>query len=266
MLESVAFDDIVDRVRAIPLPSAASQQPSSSIPSTLSSSSSPPSAAQSSDVEPNDIAPPPSVNYSNAKIHERASAILASVNKALDYKLAIFTVVGTKEPRVVKLFPKTTCSCPAQSSCYHITAARKAIWIEDHPQRRVINLTKLRKNSRKRRDKTSGRNGPRLQDVDVVPADDADDLTSATVSQVIRRTDQNAWGVADDDNDGQDAWGVADDDDDDDGEEFVPATGTFTSDTTPDDDDVAADAVDTCQCWNSADPPPEKIGNVKIVR
>jgi len=39
---------------------------------------------------------------------------------------------------------------------------------------RVINLTQLRRNKRKRRDKTSGRKRPRVADVDIIPAADAE--------------------------------------------------------------------------------------------
>lgn len=114
---------------------------------------------------------------------ERASTIIASGQISLDAKLGVFTVMGTNEPRVVRLFPRTTCSCPATSTCYHILASRMSIGIrEAEPTRRVLNLTQLRRNKRKRADKVSGRKRPRVQDVDVRAADDHDSLPSQVTS------------------------------------------------------------------------------------
>lgn len=47
----------------------------------------------------------------------------------------------------VRLFPKETCTCPANSTCCHIVAAKKTIGLETL-QRRTICLTQLRKNAR----------------------------------------------------------------------------------------------------------------------
>ena len=46
--------------------------------------------------------------------------------------------------------------------------------MRDASQKRVLNLTQLRRNRRKRPDKTSGRKRPRTADVDVVAAPDAE--------------------------------------------------------------------------------------------
>jgi len=93
---------------------------------------------------------------------------------SLDCKLSIFAVLGTTEPRVVKLFPRQTCSCPATAACYHTVAARRAVGIASTDRRRVVNLTQLRRNKRKRADKTGGWKRPRTADVDVVAAPGAD--------------------------------------------------------------------------------------------
>jgi len=93
---------------------------------------------------------------------------------SLDAKLGIFTVRGTVEPRVVQLFPKLSCSCPAGGGCYHIAAAKQAIGMREDVQRRKLNLTQLRKNKRNRHDKTSGCKRPRIADVDVIAAPDVD--------------------------------------------------------------------------------------------
>ena len=57
---------------------------------------------------------------------ERASAIISCGGITLDAKLGVFTVSGTTEPRVVQLFSKQTCSCPATMYLlreWHIIAA-----------------------------------------------------------------------------------------------------------------------------------------------
>ena len=78
-----------------------------------------------------------------------------------------------------------TCSCPAAGGCYHIAAATQAIGMRNDVQRRKLNLTQLRKNKRKRPDKTSGRKRPRTADVDVVAAPDADpSVASAATGHV----------------------------------------------------------------------------------
>jgi len=105
---------------------------------------------------------------------ERAALIISSSQISLDPKLSIFTVNGTTEPRVVRLFLTTTCSCPAKADCYHVLAAQMAVGITKEVRKRTLKLTQLRKNTCKRPDKTSGRKRPRLADVDVVPADDHD--------------------------------------------------------------------------------------------
>ena len=82
--------------------------------------------------------------------------------------------MGSDKPQVVTLFPKEHCSCPATSKCYHILAAKLSIGKSDDIKSKLkCNLTQLRKNSRTRKDKTSGRKRPRLADYDVIPAPDA---------------------------------------------------------------------------------------------
>ncbi|XP_047124770.1 uncharacterized protein LOC124807179 [Hydra vulgaris] len=105
---------------------------------------------------------------------ERANEIIRNSHIALDPKLATFIVKGSIEPRVVKLFPKETCSCPAESRCYHILAARQAIGLSvTNNKKKQVNLTQLRRNTRKKSDKTGGRKRPRTLDIEVIPAGDA---------------------------------------------------------------------------------------------
>ena len=90
-------------------------------------------------------------------------------------KLQAFTVKGTGgNVHAVRLFPKASCTCPASgSSCYHILAARISIGMGDMKSRHKVNYTLLRRNARSKKDKTSGRKRPRIDDYDITPAPDS---------------------------------------------------------------------------------------------
>jgi len=88
-------------------------------------------------------------------------------------KLHTFTVIGSICPCIVTLFPKETCLCPSTTQCYHILAAKMALGQNDDQKKKKLNLTQLRKNSRSRSNKKSGRNCPRPGDCDVTAAPDA---------------------------------------------------------------------------------------------
>ena len=76
--------------------------------------------------------------------------------------LGCFTVIGSAgKPHVVKLFPTQSCSCPATSQCYHILAVKISVGIEVQEQTKKVNLTQLRRNTRSRKEKRSGRKAPR---------------------------------------------------------------------------------------------------------
>ena len=97
-----------------------------------------------------------------------------SGNISHNEKLGVFTVLGTTgNPNVIRLFPKESCSCPSTRRCYHIMAVRMSIGLDIACDKKKINLTELRRNTRSRRDKTSGRKRPRLEDCDVVAAPDS---------------------------------------------------------------------------------------------
>ena len=91
--------------------------------------------------------------------------------------------MGSHCLHIVTLYSKETCSCPstaqcyhilAGAQCYHILAAKMAIGKQEEPKRGRFNLTQqLRKNSRPRNSKTSGRKYLRIGDCDVIPAPDA---------------------------------------------------------------------------------------------
>ena len=64
-----------------------------------------------SDVEPDDqnaTAPAVQCDTSVMTTRERARHVINQGNISLDTRLSVFTVVGTSEPRVVRLFPKVT--------------------------------------------------------------------------------------------------------------------------------------------------------------
>ena len=105
--------------------------------------------------------------------HERARRVLNENQISVDLKLHTFTVMGSTCPHVVTLFPKETCSCPSTTQCYHILAAKMSIGQHSEDEKRRINLSQLRKNSRPRSQKRSGRKRPRPGDCDVTAAPDA---------------------------------------------------------------------------------------------
>jgi hypothetical protein len=91
--------------------------------------------------------------------------------------LGAFLVQGSKGDKyAVSLFPKEKCQCPSTSTCYHIIAAKLSVGMDDGYRERTYNLSQLRRNSRKRTDKKSGKKQPRPLDNDistVAPAPDS---------------------------------------------------------------------------------------------
>jgi len=157
---------------------------SGSVPTPLTSSTaSLPQAAE--DAEPEDAVSDPAVLLTS---RERAKDVVERGLITLDPKLAVFTVVGMQEPRLVILFPRLSCWCLATATCYHIMAANMAVGMavpDTHTG--TVNLTQLCHNKWKRADKTSIRKQPRLQDVDVdvEPADDTDDDVTALLIAAV---------------------------------------------------------------------------------
>ena len=197
-----APESIVDTIRcgAVSPPSATASGHSaptsaSSAQSTEASSSSSTAMSLSSDATPCVTVEPQDTTL--LTVHERAARVIASGNISLDSRLHVFTVAGTMEPRVVRLFPTTSCSCPASSQCYHVLAAKMAIGLQDNaePTRR-INLTQLRRNKRKKADKTSGRKRPRQNDVDVVAAGDADPEVAQQLAAAVTHGTTSATATA----------------------------------------------------------------------
>ena len=92
-------------------------------------------------------------------------------------KMGVFVVEGSKGDKyAVTLFPKESCGCPSTGECYHILAAKMSVGMPGRNQNKVINLTQLKRNSRKRVDKKGGRKQPRKNDLDmstILPAPDS---------------------------------------------------------------------------------------------
>ena len=114
-----------------------------------------------------------------------ASDVIKHEKISPNTKLAVFTVVGSTEPRVVRLFPTASCSCPAKSNCYHVLAACMAVRIHADSQRRPVCLMQLQRYKRQWCDKVSGRKRPRADDVDVIPAADADQQVAESLVTAI---------------------------------------------------------------------------------
>lgn len=103
-------------------------------------------------------------------------------NISHNHKLGVFTVVGTTgNPHAVKLFPTEKCTCASTFRCYHIVAVRMSVGLEDVDSKRKVNLTQLRRNTRPRRAKKSGRKAPQPKDYEVAPAPDSNKVNCVYV-------------------------------------------------------------------------------------
>ena len=110
----------------------------------------------------------PQLPARNLSAEARAQLVLKSGDRiSFDPKLHVFNVKGTSGvTRVVTLHPRETCSCPSMGSCYHILAAKMSLGIQVTTKPSRLNLTQLRKNTRSRKEKKSGKKKPRPMDVD----------------------------------------------------------------------------------------------------
>ena len=98
--------------------------------------------------------------------HARAQLVVKNDKISFDTKLRVFNVKGLSGiTRVVNLFPRASCSCPSTNECYHILAAKMIMGMSESSKPVRRNLTQLRKNTRSRKDKKSGRKKPRPNDV-----------------------------------------------------------------------------------------------------
>ena len=96
----------------------------------------------------------------------RAQHVLEKDNITFDSKLHVFNVKGVSGvTRVVTLFPNATCSCPSMGDCYHVLAAKMSLGMSVCSKSDKRSLTQLRKNTRTRREKKSGRKQPCPNDI-----------------------------------------------------------------------------------------------------
>lgn len=97
----------------------------------------------------------------------RAKELLTTDKISFDSKLHCFNVVGSSGVvRVVTIFPKESCSCPSTGNCYHLLAVKMSLGMTLSNSKVRHNLTQLRKNTRSRSDKKSGRKRPRPNDIE----------------------------------------------------------------------------------------------------
>lgn len=105
---------------------------------------------------------------------QRSLAIAAVKEKRVFHvpEAGSFVVKGSKGDNYsVRLYPEK-CQCPSIGTCYHIMAVKMSIGEEDIEEKRILNLTQLRKNSRKRANKKAGtkKQRPCDQDISIIAA------------------------------------------------------------------------------------------------
>lgn len=108
------------------------------------------------------------VDSSNA---QRSLAISAIRDNKVHLSTAAqsFVVEGTRGDKyAVTLHLKESCQCEALGTCWHIIAANLSIGIDDSSEKRVYNLTQLRRNQRKKPNKKAGKKQPRPCDEETI--------------------------------------------------------------------------------------------------
>jgi hypothetical protein len=88
-------------------------------------------------------------DFDEVPTYARATEVISKDGIRIDGKAQCFIVTGTAENRIVTLFPKKTCSCPATTTCYHILVVQIAVGIGDTTTKRPKNSTRYRKNAKK---------------------------------------------------------------------------------------------------------------------
>ena len=124
--------------------------------------------------------------YRYQSIHVRAQSIVRADNISFDTKLHCFNVKGLSGvTRVVTLFPKETCSCPSTGLCYHIAAAKLGVGMPVSENKIHHSLSQLRRNTRSRKDKKSGRKRPRPNDIETDLQGNTDTMVHVHVQQIL---------------------------------------------------------------------------------
>lgn len=90
--------------------------------------------------------------------YERAVNMIRKKNVEFNLnRLGTFTVTESTATRDVRLFSNSSCSCPETNIFYHVMAVRLAFGLVNIASKKCPNTTRLRKNAKKRANKTSGR-------------------------------------------------------------------------------------------------------------
>ena len=88
----------------------------------------------------------------------RANLVLTENRISFDPKLGVFIVRNSEgNHNAVTLFPKQSCTCASTNECYHIISAKMSLRLHSKEVTSIINMTQLRKNTRSRKAKKSGR-------------------------------------------------------------------------------------------------------------
>ena len=95
----------------------------------------------------------------------RARTLVEENKISFNPKMHIFNVQGTHDVRVVSLYPKEKCSCPSNGLCYHILGVKISLGAKESGKFNERNLSQLRKNTRPKKEKKSGRKRPRTNDI-----------------------------------------------------------------------------------------------------
>ena len=149
---------------------------------TISSFPGLPNATSVDDRQRNEGQRPSAAGFSQRAL---AEAVIREGRICHVANMGSFMVKGSCGERyAISLFPKERCQCPSTGQCYHIIAAKMSIGMPDVAGKRVINLTQLKRNSRKRLDKEGGRKRPRTNDeISVIlPAPDASLLETSVAN------------------------------------------------------------------------------------
>jgi len=152
LIESVCPNDIVDRVQA---------QQATHI--------------DNGEFNPDEKIVHESDNKNPSSKIARANLILTENRLSFDPKLGVFVVRNSEgKHNAVTLFPKQSCTCASTNECYHIISAKMSLGLQSKEVKSVINLSELRRNTRTRKQKKSGRKkfAPATADI-VNPAPDS---------------------------------------------------------------------------------------------
>jgi len=98
--------------------------------------------------------------------------------------------------RVVKVYPRPSCSCRPVGLCYHILAVQRSIGFVSATKKKCKNLTLLRKTKRQTKQKP-GKKIARVGDYDVIAAPDASDGSVESEDEITGQKVVGRWSICD---------------------------------------------------------------------